>query len=119
MRIKVKEFDELEQLKRVVAYKLSEKFSFGTLVLDPYGHELCFILDIAEREFGKDGKNELWEFLEPYHKMRVLQMLQHEGVKSKWWLVAPAVKAKPEILKEKELEDLELEEDDEGEEELL
>ncbi len=101
-KIKIKEFDQLEQIKRLVAYKLSEKFGFGTLVLDPYGAELLFILDIAEKEFGKEAKEQLWEFLEPYHKMRALQILQAEGLKSKWWIVAPYVGAKPDLEDEEE-----------------
>ena len=79
----------------MIAYKLSEKYGFGTLVLDPYGAELLFILDIAERDLGKEAREEIWKFLEPYHKMRALQVLQAEGIRQRFWLVAPAVGAEP------------------------
>ena len=94
-KIKIKEVSDLETVKKMIAYKLSERLGFGTLVLDPYGHQLLFLLDVAEREFGKEAKKELEEFLMPYHKIRVLQTLQEEGIRQKFWLVAPAVGAKP------------------------
>jgi len=87
-RIKLKENDKIEQLKRFIAYRLSAKHGFGTLVFDPCGDSLIFILDIAEKEFGKEARDELFRFLEPYHKMRVLKTLQHEGVKQKLWMAA-------------------------------
>ncbi len=94
-KIRIKETTDLETVKKMIAYKLSRKLGFGTLVLDPYGHQLLFLLDVAEREFGKDAREELEEFLMPYHKVRVLQVLQEEGIKQKFWLVAPAVGADP------------------------
>ena len=94
-KIKIKEVSDLETVKKMIAYKLSERLGFGTLVLDPYGHQLLFLLDVAEREFGEEAKKELEEFLMPYHKVRVLQVLQEEGIKQKFWLVAPVVGAKP------------------------
>ena len=87
-RIKLKENDKIEQLRRFIAYRLSAKHGFGTLVFDPCGDSLIFILDIAEKEFGKGAREELFRFLEPYHKMRVLKTLQHEGVKQKLWMAA-------------------------------
>lgn len=87
-RIKLKENDKIEQLRRFIAYRLSAKHGFGTLVFDPHGDSLIFILDIAEREFGKEARDELFEFLAPYHKMRVLKSLQQEGVKQKLWMAA-------------------------------
>ncbi len=94
-KIRIKEVSDLETVKKMIAYKLSEKLGLGTLVLDPYGHQLLFLLDIAEREFGKEAREELEEFLMPYHKVRVLQTLQEEGIRQKFWLVAPAVGAEP------------------------
>ncbi|AIY90467.1 TPA_asm: hypothetical protein GacPV1_gp06 [Geoglobus acetivorans pleomorphic virus 1] len=87
-RIKLKENDKIEQLRRFIAYRLSAKHGFGTLVFDPHGDSLIFILDIAEREFGRGARDELFEFLAPYHKMRVLKTLQQEGVKQKLWMAA-------------------------------
>lgn len=87
-RIRLKENDKIEQLRRFIAYRLSAKHGFGTLVFDPSGDRLIFVLDIAEKEFGKKARNELFEFLEPYHKMRVLRTLQEEGVKQKLWMAA-------------------------------
>ena len=98
-RIKLKENDKIEQLKRFIAFRLSAKHGFGTLVFDPAGDKLIFVLDIAEKEFGKEARNELFEFLEPYHKMRVLKTLQKEGVKQKLWMAASDL-AKDEELKE-------------------
>jgi len=98
-RIKLKENDKIEQLKRFIAFRLSAKHGFGTLVFDPAGDKLIFVLDIAEKEFGKEARNELFEFLEPYHKMRVLKTLQEEGVKQKLWMAASDL-AKDEELKE-------------------
>ncbi|ADB58833.1 hypothetical protein [Archaeoglobus profundus] len=109
-KIKIKEVSDLETVKKMIAYKLSEKLGLGTLVLDPYGPNLLFILDIAEREFGKEARKELEEFLMPYHKVRVLHTLQMEGIKQKFWLVAPSVGAKPI---EDEEEDFELSTDNE------
>ena len=94
-KIKIKEVSDLETVKKMIAYKLSEKLGLGTLVLDPFGSQLLLILDVAEREFGKEAREELEEFLMPYHKVRVLQTLQDEGIKQKFWLVAPAVGAEP------------------------
>jgi len=94
-KIKIKEVSDLETVKKMIAYKLSEKLGLGTLVLDPYGANLLLILDTAEREFGKEAREELEEFLMPYHKVRVLQTLQEEGIRQKFWLVAPAVGAEP------------------------
>lgn len=94
-KIKIKEVSDLETVKKMIAYKLSEKYGFGTLVLDPYGHQLLFLLDIAEREFGREAREELEEFLMPYHKVRVLQTLREEGIRQRFWLVAPAVGAEP------------------------
>jgi len=94
-KIRIKEVSDLETVKKMIAYKLSEKLGLGTLVLDPYGSQLLLILDIAEREFGKEAREELEEFLMPYHKVRILQTLQEEGIRQKFWLVAPAVGAEP------------------------
>jgi len=112
-KIRIKEVSDLETVKKMIAYKLSEKLGLGTLVLDPYGANLLLILDTAEREFGKDAREELEEFLMPYHKVRVLQTLQDEGIRQKFWLVAPAVGAKPEY---EDVEDFELStsDDDKG-----
>ena len=92
-KIRIKEISDLETVKKMIAYKLSEKLGLGTLVLDPYGANLLLILDTTEREFGKDAREEFEEFLMPYHKVRVLQTLQEEGIRQKLWLVAPAVGA--------------------------
>ena len=94
-KIRIKDVSDLETVKKMIAYKLSEKLGLGTLVLDPYGANLLLILDIAEKEFGREAREELEEFLMPYHKIRVLQTLQEEGIRQKFWLVAPAVGAEP------------------------
>lgn len=87
-RIKLKEKDAIDQLKRFICFRLSKKYGFGTLVFDPCGDKIIFLLDIAEREFGKKARDELFDFLLPYHKMRVLKVLQYEAVKQKLWLAA-------------------------------
>ena len=112
-KIKIKEVSDLETVKKMIAYKLSEKLGLGTLVLDPYGSQLLLILDTAEREFGKEAREELEEFLMPYHKVRVLQTLQEEGIRQKFWLVAPAVGAYP-LQQDEEDYDLSTSNDDRG-----
>jgi hypothetical protein len=112
-KIRIKEVSDLETVKKMIAYKLSEKLGLGTLVLDPYGSQLLLILDTAEREFGKEAREELEEFLMPYHKVRVLQTLQEEGIRQKFWLVAPAVGAEP-LQQDEEDYDLSTSNDDRG-----
>ncbi|WP_456327392.1 hypothetical protein [Archaeoglobus sp.] len=112
-KIKIKEVSDLETVKKMIAYKLSEKLGLGTLVLDPYGSQLLLILDTAEREFGKEAREELEEFLMPYHKVRVLQTLQEEGIRQKFWLVAPAVGAEP-LERDEEDYNLSTSDDDKG-----
>ncbi len=87
-RMKFKEQDAIEQLKKFISFRLSKKLGIGTLIFDPVGSDLIFLLDIAEREFGKEAKEQLLEFLAPYHKSRVIKTLQEEGTKQKLWIAA-------------------------------
>ncbi|AKG92398.1 TPA_asm: hypothetical protein GahPV1_gp26 [Geoglobus ahangari pleomorphic virus 1] len=87
-RVNLKANDKVEQLKRFISYRLGRKLGLGTLVFDPFGDRLIFLLDIAEKEFGKEAREELFDFLEPYHKMRVLKTLQGEAVKQRFWIAA-------------------------------
>ena len=87
-KVKFKDKDAIDQLKRFISFRLSKKLGIGTLVFDPAGDHLIFLLDVAEREFGRDARNELFEFLAPYHKMRVVRTLQNEAAKQKLWIAA-------------------------------
>jgi|UniRef100_A0AAT9J7T0 hypothetical protein len=87
-RVNLKANDKVEQLKRFISYRLGKKLGLGTLVFDPFGDRLIFLLDVAEKEFGKEARDELFRFLEPYHKMRVLKTLQNEAIKQKFWIAA-------------------------------
>jgi hypothetical protein len=87
-RLNLRDRDTIDQLKRFISFRLSKKLGIGTLVFDPAGDNLIFLLDVAEREFGRVARDELFEFLEPYHKQRVLKTLQSEAIKQKLWLAA-------------------------------
>ena len=87
-QVKLKAQDAVEQLKRFVSVRLGKKLGIGTLVFDPAGSDLIFLLDIAEKEFGKEAREELLNFLSPYHKARVIKTLQDEATKQKLWIAA-------------------------------
>jgi hypothetical protein len=108
-RIKLRDKDTIEQLKRFVSFRLGKKFGIGTLVFDPAGDNMIFLLDIAEKEFGKEAREQLFEFLAPYHKSRVIKTLQNEAAKQKLWIAASDL-AKDDD--EEELDVLSLFEDD-------
>ncbi len=87
-RLRLKDKDTIDQLKRFISFRLGKKLGIGTLVFDPHGDNLIFLLDIAERELGKQARDELFEFLAPYHKQRVIRTLQREAIKQKLWIAA-------------------------------
>lgn len=87
-RIKLKDKDTIDQLKRFISFRLGKKLGIGTLVFDPDGDNLIFLLDVAEREFGREARELLFEFLAPYHKMRVVRTLQNEATKQRLWIAA-------------------------------
>ncbi len=101
-RVKLKDKDTIDQLKRFISFRLGKKLGIGTLVFDPIGDRLIFLLDVAEKEFGKEAREQLLEFLASYHKARVIKTLQSEAIKQKLWIAAS------DLSKDEEEDDLSL-----------
>lgn len=84
----VKEEDNTKKLLKIEKIRFMRMEGLSPHHLDPAGAAVYYLLEIAERYFGKKAREELEEVLLPRQRVRILCELQKASLEEKLELIA-------------------------------
>jgi len=95
--IEVEAEDSIKKLLRLKTQRFVKENKLSPHFLDPYGTLVYIILETAEAEFGREGREKLEKILLPAQNARIIRELQQAQLGVKLDLLIPPRKRKSQL----------------------
>jgi len=95
--IEVEAEDSIKKLLRLKTQRFIKENKLSPHFLDPLGTLVYIILETAEAEFGREGREKLEKILIPAQNARIIRELQEAQLSVKLDLLIPVKRAKSRI----------------------
>ncbi len=95
--IEVEAEDSIKKLLRLKTQRFVKENKLSPHFLDPYGTLVYIILETAEAEFGREGREKLERILIPAQNARIIRELQEAQLGVKLDLLIPMRRTKSQL----------------------
>ncbi|WP_290597867.1 hypothetical protein [Archaeoglobus sp. JdFR-39] len=95
--IEVETEDDIKKLLRLKTQRFIKENKLSPHFMDPYGTLVYIILETAEAEFGREGREKLEKILIPAQNARIIKELQEAQLSVKLDLLIPVKRKKAQL----------------------